>query len=81
MPSRDFHHDLTGSRWIRKRDGVHFTVLADPNAPATTNRSIRLRNEATGRAFLATPGGLARKYRPASSSAGAADPADPEETP
>lgn len=64
VSNRDMHRDLTGTRWIRKRDGASFTVLTDTSAPATTNRSIRMRNETTGRAFLATPEGLGRKYRP-----------------
>lgn len=68
MPNRDLHRDLTGTRWVRKRDNTCFTVITDHSAPATTNRSIRLRNDDTGRTFLATPEGLARKYRPANSS-------------
>jgi hypothetical protein len=55
-------NDLSGTAWTRRSDDVLFRVVDDSDRSGAGNRSIRMRNIASGREHWATPEGLSRKY-------------------
>ncbi len=65
-PDPGFRHhlqdDYAGTRWTRKADGATITIVGDAEPAAGSTRSVRARNEATGRHFWVTPEGIHRKY-------------------
>lgn len=59
---RRWNYDYAGTRWTRKADGATITIVGDAEPAAGSTRSVRARNEATGRHFWVTPEGIHRKY-------------------
>lgn len=53
---------LRDTYWHRKSDGASFQVIADSDNSGFAQRSIRMKNQSTGREHWATVDGLARKY-------------------